>query len=60
MPEDGITASEVERLGQDQEWDLFIFPMNAIGRGVNIVYKFGRVRKNKEPIMALSARGPNL
>ena len=41
MPEHGITASEVERLGQDQEWDLFIFPMNAIGRGVNIVYKFG-------------------
>lgn len=37
----GITASEVERLGEDPEWDLFIFPMNAIGRGVNIVYKFG-------------------
>lgn len=41
MPEHGITASEVERLGDDQEWDLFIFPMNAIGRGVNIVFKFG-------------------
>jgi len=40
-PEHGITASEVERLGKDQQWDLFIFPMNAIGRGVNIVYKFG-------------------
>lgn len=37
----GVTASEVERLGEDSEWDLFIFPMNAIGRGVNIVYKFG-------------------
>lgn len=37
----GITASEVERLGEDQDWDLFIFPMSAIGRGVNIVYKFG-------------------
>lgn len=37
----GVTASEVERLGEDPEWDLFIFPMNAIGRGVNIVYKFG-------------------
>ena len=40
-PEQGITASEVERLGEDEGWDLFIFPMNAIGRGVNIVYKFG-------------------
>jgi hypothetical protein len=39
--EHGITASEVERLGEDQGWDLFIFPMGAIGRGVNIVYKFG-------------------
>lgn len=39
--EHGITASEVERLGDDQGWDLFIFPMSAIGRGVNIVYKFG-------------------
>ncbi|MBP6892926.1 MAG: hypothetical protein KBC94_00770 [Pseudacidovorax sp.] len=37
----GITASEVERLGEDPDWDLFIFPMNAIGRGVNIVYKSG-------------------
>lgn len=41
IPEGSITASEVERLGEDSEWDLFIFPMNAIGRGVNIVYKFG-------------------
>jgi hypothetical protein len=37
----GVTASEVERLGEDRDWDLFIFPMTAIGRGVNIVYKFG-------------------
>ena len=37
----GVTASEVERLGEDSDWDLFIFPMNAIGRGVNIVYRFG-------------------
>jgi len=35
------TPSEVERLGEDSDWDLFIFPMNAIGRGVNIVYRFG-------------------
>ena len=39
--EHGVTASEVERLGDDKDWDLFIFPMGAIGRGVNIVYKFG-------------------
>lgn len=36
-----VTAAEVERLGEDQNWDLLIFPMNAIGRGVNIVYRFG-------------------
>lgn len=37
----GITAAEVERLGHDPNWDILIFPMNAIGRGVNIVYQFG-------------------
>ncbi|KIF80058.1 hypothetical protein [Noviherbaspirillum autotrophicum] len=37
----GVTASEVEQLGSDRGWDLLIFPMNAIGRGVNIVYRFG-------------------
>lgn len=36
-----VTASEVESLGEDENWDLLIFPMNAIGRGVNIVYRFG-------------------
>lgn len=37
----GVTAAEVERLGHDPDWDILIFPMNAIGRGVNIVYQFG-------------------
>ena len=37
----GISSSDVENLGYDQNWDLLIFPMSAIGRGVNIVYKFG-------------------
>jgi hypothetical protein len=37
----GVTASTVEQLGFDPTWDLLIFPMNAIGRGVNIVYRFG-------------------
>lgn len=39
--EAAVTASEVERLGEDQSWDLLIFPMSAIGRGVNIVYRYG-------------------
>lgn len=38
---DAVTASDVERLGRDANWDLLVFPMNAIGRGVNIVYQFG-------------------
>jgi hypothetical protein len=37
-----VTASEVEQLGHDRSWDLLLFPMSAIGRGVNIVYRFGR------------------
>lgn len=41
LHEAAITASEVERLGEDQGWDLLIFPMSAIGRGVNIVYRYG-------------------
>lgn len=40
-PEGALTASEVETLGRDKNWDLLIFPMYAIGRGVNIVYRFG-------------------
>ncbi len=39
--EHAITASEVERLGDDDGWDLFVFPMSAIGRGVNIVFRRG-------------------
>jgi hypothetical protein len=40
--EHGITASEVERLGGDRDWDLFIFPMNAIGRGVSLAAPVAR------------------
>jgi hypothetical protein len=36
-----VTASDVESLGSDTGWDILIFPMSAIGRGVNIVYQFG-------------------
>ncbi len=39
--EQAITAAEVERLGDDEGWDLFIFPMSAIGRGVNVVFRRG-------------------
>ena len=39
--EAAVTPSEVETLGDDRGWDLLIFPMNAIGRGVNIVYRYG-------------------
>lgn len=37
-----VTASEVESMATDTGWDILIFPMNAIGRGVNIVYRFGK------------------
>ena len=36
-----VTAAEVESLGFDEGWDTLIFPMSAIGRGVNIVYRQG-------------------
>ena len=42
--EHAVTASDVESLGLDSGWDILIFPMNAIGRGVNIVYQFGARR----------------
>lgn len=41
VPEHAITASEVEWLGDDEGWDLFVFPMSAIGRGVNVVFRQG-------------------
>jgi hypothetical protein len=40
-----LTASQVEGLGARDDWDAIIFPMRAIGRGVNIVFPDGpRVR----------------
>lgn len=50
--EHAVTAAEVESLGEDRDWDLLIFPMNAIGRGVNIVYKFGH-RQDKAMLGSL-------
>lgn len=52
VDEQAITAAEVEQLGTDRSWDLLIFPMNAIGRGVNIVYQYGP-RQNKAMIGSL-------
>ncbi len=50
--ESAVTAANVESLGDDNGWDILIFPMNAIGRGVNIVYRFGS-RKDKAMIGSL-------
>lgn len=41
VDEHAVTAAEVEQLGFDRGWDLLIFPMSAIGRGVNIVFQYG-------------------
>ena len=44
--DDFITPAQVESIGDDPECDILIFPMTAIGRGVNIVFSKGpRVRK---------------
>lgn len=52
VDEYGVTAAEVEQLGSNRGWDMLIFPMSAIGRGVNIVYQFG-TRTNKAMIGSL-------
>jgi hypothetical protein len=38
---DAVTPNDVESLGGDPKWEILIFPMNAIGRGVNIVFPTG-------------------
>lgn len=35
---DYVTTAQVEKLGDDQEVDILIFPMLALNRGVNIVF----------------------
>lgn len=40
-PENYVTTSQCESLGDDENCDLIIFPMLAIGRGVNIVFTKG-------------------
>ncbi|MBX9679821.1 MAG: hypothetical protein K2X38_13750 [Gemmataceae bacterium] len=40
-----VAAGQVEMLGVRDDWDALVFPMKAIGRGVNIVFPDGpRVR----------------
>lgn len=47
-----VSAAEVEKLGGDDTWDLLIFPMNAIGRGVNVVFQYGP-RRNQAMLGSL-------
>ncbi|MER9585793.1 hypothetical protein [Mesorhizobium sp. M0276] len=35
---DYVTAAQVERLGERDDWDAVVFPMKALSRGVNIVF----------------------
>ena len=49
---DAVTANDVESLGDDPRWQILIFPMNAIGRGVNIVFPSG-TRANQAMIGSL-------
>lgn len=36
-----VTVGQVEALGGRDDWDALVFPMKAIGRGVNIVFPDG-------------------
>jgi len=40
-PDDYVTTGQCESLGDDDACDIIIFPMLAIGRGVNIVFTQG-------------------
>ncbi|MBB3997487.1 pPIWI_RE_Z domain-containing protein [Aureimonas pseudogalii] len=35
---DYVTAAQVERLGERDDWDAVVFPMKALARGVNVVF----------------------
>ncbi|MEH1895572.1 MAG: hypothetical protein V7K94_09795 [Nostoc sp.] len=41
QPADFVTSAQCEALGDDENCDILIFPMLAIGRGVNIVFTKG-------------------
>lgn len=41
-----VTTSRVESLGDDDRWQLLIFPAGALGRGTNVVYTSGPRRRD--------------
>jgi hypothetical protein len=41
LPEGRLTSAQVEASGDDDQCDILIFPIAAIGRGVNIVFTKG-------------------
>ena len=43
---DWITAAQVEKLGMRDNWDVLVFPMKALSRGVNIVFEKGPRRRD--------------
>lgn len=43
---DWVTAAQVERLSMRDNWDVIVFPMKALARGVNIVFESGPRRRD--------------
>lgn len=41
-----VTSSRVESLGDDERWQLLIFPPGALGRGTNVVFTSGPRRRD--------------
>lgn len=41
-----VTASRVESLGDDDRWQILIFPPGALGRGTNVVFTSGPRRRD--------------
>ncbi len=41
-----VTSSRVESLGDDDRWQVLIFPPGALGRGTNIVFSTGDRRRD--------------
>lgn len=41
-----VTSSRVESLGDDDRWEVLIFPPGALGRGTNVVFTAGPRRRD--------------
>lgn len=41
-----VTSSRVESLGDDESWQVLIFPPGALGRGTNVVFTSGPRRRD--------------